>query len=127
MGNKNDIYLLEGFTRFESSKEEYDKFILNTKKDYYLTLNKTKDIEIYLEIQEENLKKIKNTVAYIFYKIKKNINFKITKLTFYEEKTKEDILNIKDVIIKDILNKIDDINYSIATEDLLDRTKFKYV
>ncbi len=120
-------YKLGGFTRFEISEKEYKKFLLKTKEKYYITLKNTEKMKIILEIQDEDIKKIKKTTCYVFYTLTKTINFKIIEITFNKVCTKKDILEIKKEIIKDITNKIDDLNYSISPEDLLERRKVKYI
>lgn len=120
-------YKLGGFTRFEISEKEYKKFLLKTKEKYYIILKNTDKMKIILEIQDEDIKKIKKTTCYIFYTITKTLNFKIIEITFNKVCTKKDILEIKKEIVKDITNKIDDLNYSISPEDLLERRKVKYI
>jgi hypothetical protein len=120
-------YKLGGFTRFEISEKEYKKFLLKTKEKYYITIKNTEKMKIILEIQDEDIKNIKKTTCYVFYTINKTLNFKIIEITFNKVQTKKDILEIKKEIVKDITNKIDDLNYSISPEDLLERRKVKYI
>lgn len=123
----NKEVTIKGFTRYEISDKEFEKFIKETKKDYYVVLKNTKDMKIFLEIQDKDLKKIKNTICYVFYNIQKTINFKTTDVIFKKETTKQEIIKIKQEIVKEILNKIDDIYQSLSPEDYLDKLKFKYI
>jgi len=126
MAKKN--FKISGFSRFEKNDKKYNKFLEKTKKeDIYITLKDTKKIQIFLEIQEKDVKKIKNTVAYIFYVNNKELNFKITEVTFVKETTKQEILKEKKEINNEILLKIDRIEYSLAPEDILELTKAKFI
>ncbi len=118
---------ITGFSKFEITEKEYNKFLKKSKEEIYICLKKTKDEEIYLEIVGDDLEKIKETVVYIFFKIKKNRFFKTTILSFSKKINKKEIKNIKNEIITEIETKMDNINYSYAPEDLLEITKAKYL
>lgn len=120
-------YYLSGFSKFEITKKKYEKFIKETKKEYYITLKKTKTIEIYLEIEDNDIKKIRNVLVYYFYRIKNKIEFKMARIEYFKVKRKEDILKNKKNILENILKKVNHVEYNIDSDSLLDFTKSKYL
>ena len=98
---------LNRFSNFEMTKSEYSVFMKNTKKDYFITLDKDKIFSCYLEIQDKDLKLIKNCLIYIFYVEKNKIRFKFAKLTFSKPTNKIELQKKKKELLKYILLKID--------------------
>jgi hypothetical protein len=120
-------YEINGFSKFEISKKDYDDFIKKTKKDIYIKLKETQKIEMFLEIEDKDINKVKNTLIYVFYILNNDIYFKMTKLTFLKNIKKEDIIKNKQKIISEIELKIDDAKYNVDSDELLDFTKSKYI
>jgi len=102
---------LSGFSNFEMTKPEYNEFIKNTKKDYFITLDNTEKFSCYLEVDDKNLKKINTCLVYVFYLEKKKICFKLSKLTLGKSVNKKELLAKKAELLKFILLKIDFIDY----------------
>lgn len=123
----NIKYIIKGFIRLNISEKKYNDFLKKIKLDKYILLEENTKHKIVLEIQDKNTNKFKNTVCYIFYEIGKEINFKATEINFSKTIDRKIILENKKEIVNDILNKIDDIKYSISPEDYLDKTTFKYI
>jgi hypothetical protein len=120
-------YEINGFSKFEISKKDYDDFIKKTKKDIYIKFKETQKIEMFLEIEDKDINKVKNTLIYVFYILNNDIYFKMTKLTFLKNIKKEDIIKNKQKIISEIELKIDDAKYNVDSDELLDFTKSKYI
>ncbi|MCK9292526.1 MAG: hypothetical protein WCY27_03255 [archaeon] len=123
-----DNFKIKGFSKLEIDEKEYVNFLKNIKlKEEYLTLKKVKNLQIFLEIENRDVTKIKKTIAYIFYKTNNNLNLKISEIVFEKGYTKSEILKEKNKIVKDIQIKIEDLKYNLNPEDLLEFTRSKYL
>lgn len=118
-------YRLGGFSRFEINKKDYNNFLKKSNK-FILKLKDTKKLSIFLEIEDQDQTKIKNTLLFIFF-LGKEINFKMARLTFTKVVLKEDILKNKNLILNDIILRIDDPRYNVDVDELLDFTKSKFL
>lgn len=119
-------YKLHGFSKFLISNKEYNKFIKKTNEIYYILLKDTEKQKIFIEIQDKDLKKIKNTIVYIFFKINNKKYFKTSELEFNKYQTINKIKKNKN-ILEYILKKNDDPKYNVDLQDLLDFTKSKFI
>ena len=108
--NKEIIFDLSGFSKFNISKTEYDKFIKKAESNLYVILKKTKSKQVFLELK--NLKEIKECLVYVFFVFEGDIFFKMATLKFNRKVTKSDLLKNK-LILEQILLKSDDIDYDM--------------
>jgi hypothetical protein len=108
--NKEIIFDLSGFSKFNISKTEYNKFITKTKNNIYICLKKTKSKQVFLELVD--LKEIKECLVYVFFVFEDNIYFKMANLKFNRKLTKSYLLKDK-LILNQILLKLDDIDYDM--------------
>ena len=102
---------LSGFSKFKISKQEYEKFLKKTKNESYICLQKTKSKEVFLELNDS--KKIDNCLVYVFFVFVDEIYFKMAALDFKRSKSKEEVLTLKKELLREILLKVDDIDYDM--------------
>ena len=108
---KEKIFELSGFSKFKISKKEYEKFLKKTKNESYICLQKTKSKEVFLELNDS--KKIDNCLVYVFFVFVDEIYFKMAALDFKSSKSKEEVLALKKELLREILLKVDDIDYDM--------------
>lgn len=106
------VFDIGGFSKFKMSQKEYLNFIKNTKINSFLFLKNTKKNQIFLESETDSFKEC---IIYVFYILKEEIYFKMSKLEFKKEISKNEILKYKNELSEQILLKSDDVRYDLSS------------